>query len=283
MSPKSSFRRADLGTELAVELVATDPAEVVATALEEGVAEVGTGRLHRGRLARAGPLVDLDEGLVLGGRQVAVLLPLALEEVEVGHEAVEEAGGVLLVVAEGAQQHEDAHAALAGHAGAGGDVLARLLLDVELQPLAPIRVDGALHELVLGEVPEAEPLTGLEDDAGRADELRHHDALGAVDDERALVGHHREVPHEDRLLLDLAGVPVGEPGPHEDRSGVGHVLLLALLHRELGRGAQVFVVGVELQLELEGLGEVLDRADVAEGLSEALVQEPLEAQRAGWR
>ena len=32
------------------------------------------------------------------------------------------------------------------------------------------------------------------------------DALGAVDDERALVGHQREVAHEDPLALDLAGL-----------------------------------------------------------------------------
>ena len=32
-------------------------------------------------------------------------------------------------------------------------------------------MDGALDELVLGQVAEAEALTGLEDDAGRADEL----------------------------------------------------------------------------------------------------------------
>src|SRR5690606_15642761 len=42
------------GTKLAVELVATHSAEVVATTLEEGVTEVGLGRLDRGRLARAG-------------------------------------------------------------------------------------------------------------------------------------------------------------------------------------------------------------------------------------
>ena len=111
---------------------------------------------------------------------------------------------------------------------------------------------------------------------GDAHELRHDDALGAVDDERALVRHHGEVAHEDGLLLDLAGGGVHEPGPHEDRRGVGHVLLFALLDRELGRRAQVFVVRIELQLELQRLGEVLDRADVAEGLREALVQEPLE-------
>ena len=73
----------DLAAELAVQLVAADPAEVVAAVLEEGVAEVGAGRLDRGRLARAGPLVDLDQRLVLGRGEVAVLLPLALEEVEV--------------------------------------------------------------------------------------------------------------------------------------------------------------------------------------------------------
>ena len=80
-------------------------------------------------------------------------------------EALEEAGRVLLVVAEGAQQDEDAEAALAGDAGAGGDVLARLLLDVELDPLTAVRVDRARDQLVLGEVAQAEPLTRLEDDA----------------------------------------------------------------------------------------------------------------------
>jgi hypothetical protein len=161
----------------------------------------------------------------------------------VRHEAVDEARRVLLVVAEGAQQDEDAHAALAGDAGAGGDVLAGLVLDVELHPLTAVRVDGALDELVLRQVAEAVALTGFEDDARGADELRHDDALGAVDDERALLRHHREVAHEHGLFLDLARVPVHEPGAHEDRRGVGHVLLLALLHRELRRRAQVLVVG----------------------------------------
>ena len=266
----------DLGAELAVELVATDAAEVVAAGLEEGVAEVGARRLDRRRLARPGPLVDLDEGLVLRGGEVAVLLPLALEEGELADEGVEEAGGVLLVVAEGAEEHEQAEAALARDPGAGRDVLAGLLLDVELDPLAPVGVDGALDELVLGEVPEAVALAGLEDHTGGTDELRHHDALGAVDHEGALLGHHGEVTHEDRLLLDLAGGGVDEPGAHEDRRRVRHVLFLALLDGELGRRPQVLVVGVELQLELQSLGEVLDGRDVGEGLLQSLLEEPLE-------
>ena len=49
--------------------------------------------------------------------------------------------------------------------------------------------------------------------ARRADELRDDDALGAVDDERAALGHPREVAHEDRLLADLAGLAVDEARP----------------------------------------------------------------------
>ena len=267
----------DLVAQLLVELVAADPAEVVATVLEEGVVEVGAGRFHRRRLTRTGPLVDLDQRLFTGGGDLAVLLPLALEEVEVADEGFHEARAAVFAVAEGPHEQEDRQAALAGHTGAGGDVLAGLLLDVELDPLAAVGVDGALHELVLGQVAEAVPLARLEDDARGPHELRDDHALGAVDHERALVGHHREVPHEDRLLLDLAGGRIDEAGPHEDRSGVGHVLLFALLHRELRRRAQVLVVGVELQLQLQRLREVTDRRDVAEGLLEAFLEEPLEA------
>ena len=267
----------DLGPELAVELVAADPRQVVAAALEEGVAEVRLGRLDRRRLTGAGPLVDLDQRLVLGRGDVALLVPLALQEVEVGDEALEEAGGALLVVAEGAQQREDAEAPLAGHPGAGRDVLAGLLLDVELHPLTAVGVDRSLDELVLGQVAQAEALARLEDHAGAAHELADDDALGAVDDEGALLGLDGEVPHEDRLLLDLTRGAVHEPGPHEDGRRVGHVLLFALLDGELGRRPQVLVRRVELELELQRLGEVLDRADVAEGVGETLVEEPLEA------
>ena len=111
---------------------------------------------------------------------------------------------------------------------------------------------------------------------GRANQLAHHHPLGSVDDEGALVGHHREVPHEDRLLLDLASARVHEPRPHEDRRGVGHVLFFALLHRELRRWTEVWILRIELELETQLAGEVLDRADVVERLGEAALEEPLE-------
>ena len=276
LEPEDLLDAVDLGAELAVELVAADPAEVVALRLEERVAEVGAGGFDRRRLTGAGPLVDLDQGLFLGGSVLLLLLPLSLEEAEALHEGLEEPGGVLLVEAEGAQQGEHGHATLAGDAAAGGDVLAGLLLDVELDPLATVGVDGAGDQLVLGQVAQAVPLAGLEDDAGRPHELRHDDALGAVDDEGALAGHHREVAHEDRLLFDLAGLAVHESGPDEDRGRVGHVLLFALLDRELRRRAQILVVGIELHLQLQVAVEVGDRTDVRERIAKTFVQEPLE-------
>ncbi len=67
--------------------------------------------------------------------------------------------------------------------------------------------------------------------AGRTDELGDDDALGAVDDEGAALGHPREVAHEDGLLADLAGLFVLEGDGRRKRARVGHVLLAALLDR----------------------------------------------------
>ena len=175
----------------------------------------------------------------------------------------------LVLVAEGPEQDEQRQPALAGHPGAGGDVLGGLGLDVELDPLPPVGVDGAGDDR-LGVT------AGLEDHARGPHQLADHDPLGAVDDEGALVRHHREVPHEDGLLLDLPGLRVHEPRPDEHRGGIGHVLLLALLLGELGRRAQVGVGRVVLELEAQLAGEVLDRADVGERFGQTLVQEPAE-------
>ena len=76
-------------------------------------------------------------------------------------------------------------------------------------------------------------LAAVEVHAGRADQLRDDDALGAVDDEGALGGHQREVAHEDGLGLDLTGEVVHELGVDVERGGVGLALLLALVDRVL--------------------------------------------------
>ena len=47
--------------------------------------------------------------------------------------------------------------------------------------------------------------------ARRANQLRDDDALGAVDDKRAVLGHEREIAHEHLGLLDLVSVAVRQP------------------------------------------------------------------------
>ena len=75
------------------------------------------------------------------------------------------------------------------------------------------------------------------------------------------MGHQREVAHEDRLALDLTGVVVGELRRDVERSGVGEVLLLALVDGVLG-----VVEDRVLERERHRLGEVLDRRDLLEDL-----------------
>ena len=104
----------------------------------------------------------------------------------------------------------------------------------------------------------------VEVDAGRADQLGHHDTLGAVDDEGALLGHHREVAHEDRLALDLAGGVVDELRGDEQRRRVGLVLLLAVVD-----GCLDLVEARIGEAQRQRAREVLDRRQLREHLFEA--------------
>ena len=108
-------------------------------------------------------------------------------------------------------------------------------------------------------------------DARRTHQLGHHDALGAVDDEGAALGHHGEVAHEDLLLLDLAGRLVDEHRLDEQGAAEGLVLVLALLLGEL-----LILEDVLAEVELELLGEVLDRRDFLEDFLQTLSDQPVE-------
>ena len=78
----------DLGSELAVELVAADPRQVVALVGEERALEVLARRLDGLDLTGARALVDLEQRRVLGRDERLLLRPLRLEEVEVVDEAL---------------------------------------------------------------------------------------------------------------------------------------------------------------------------------------------------
>src|SRR4030095_16425930 len=110
----------------------------------------------------------------------------------------------------------------------------------------------------------------VEEGARRAVELRDDDALGAVDDERPVLRHQRDVAEIDLLLLDVADgldaglgvlVPDDETDGDLQRHGVGHAALLAL-------------VDVVLQLEADGVAaDVADVATRLVGLAAARAQD----------
>ena len=111
-------------------------------------------------------------------------------------------------------------------------------------------------------------LVVIEEHAGRAVELRDDDALGAVDDERAGVGHQRDLAEVDLLLLHVADrldaglfvdVPHDEADDDLDRRRERHAARAALVDVVL-RLLEV----VRDELERAGLGEVLDREDALE-------------------
>ena len=159
----------------------------------------------------------------MGRRDVALFVPLISEQrrdtvllFEVLNKLVNEAGEVGFVVTNGTQQREDAHTALTCDASTRSDVLARLVLDVELEPFTTLRVNSALHQLVLRQVTQTVTLAGFEDDARTTNELRHDDALSSVHDEGSLFGHHREVAHEHQLLAQFAGAAITESCAHQN-------------------------------------------------------------------
>src|SRR6266550_2676560 len=109
------------------------------------------------------------------------------------------------------------------------DVEDVLLVVLELHPGAAVRDDLGQERVrrLLGE-----------EDAGGAVELADDDALGPVDDERAVLGHQRDVAEEDFLFLGIAhvldagvGVLVIDEEAEGDlqRDAVGHAALLAFL------------------------------------------------------
>ena len=210
-------RLAGVEPQLLVDLVAAHPGQVVTLLLEEQVLQQGLRGLLGRRLARAQLAVDVQQRLIGAG----VLVFLQRRHHDLGE--AEPLADLLAGPAERLEQRGDRLAALTVDADADGVAL----VDVELQPRAATgdhldAVQGLLGGLVdrLVEV-----------DTGRADQLADHHALGAVDDEGALFGHHREVAHEDRLALDLAGVVVDELGRDEQRGRVRHVLVFALVDR----------------------------------------------------
>ena len=235
-----ALRDRGVDTELLVDLVAADLGQVVALGVEEEVLEQCLRGLARRRLARTQLAVDVEQRLVR--RCDVVLLQGGQQRLGRGEVLADPVGGP----AECLEEHGDRLAALAVDAHTDG----LALVDVELEPGTTAGNDLDAVDVDVGGLVQG----AIEVHAGRANQLRDDDALGAVDDEGALAGHHREVAHEHRLTLDLARGVVGELGGDEQGRRVGHVLVLALLDGRL----DVLEARVG-EGQAHRAGEVLDR------------------------
>ena len=100
-----------------------------------------------------------------------------------------------------------------------------LVVRLKFQPRAARRDIGGSVVSFAG----AHVLDGIEIHARASDELTDDDALGAVDDERAVGGHERHVAHKHFLLGDKPGFLVDKTYLDFERNGVGGVAVLTLL------------------------------------------------------
>ena len=305
----------DLETELLVDLVATDAAEVVALRIEEQTLEQSLGIRRGRRLAGTEALVDflerfffvagrifleraddrafVDRGVDHADRRDVVLLERAddrlrqrlesagendallgvdrvLDEDERGDVFEVEGLGDLQVLdlveeiqdidigaeADGAKQRRDEEFPAAA-AAVEINVEQIVVVELHFEPGAAVGNDAERMERLAVRV-----RGDFERDAGRTVELGDDDALGAVDDERAALGHHRDFAHVDFLVLDE--VFLAEAELHVERHGVGDAFAEAL---DLG------VLGIA-----EGVGNVLERQALVVGLDrENLAENRLEA------
>jgi hypothetical protein len=170
---------------------------------------------------------------------------------------VEEVEDVDVAVADGAEQRRDEEFPAAA-AAVEVDVEQVVVVELHLEPGAAVGDDAEGVEQLAVRV-----RGDLEGDAGRTVELGDDDALGAVDDERAALGHHRDLAHVDFLVLDE--VLLAQAELHVERHRVGDALADAL---DLGVLRVADRVGDVLERQAPVVG--LDREDLAEHGLEAL-------------
>ena len=257
-------------TELPVELVTPDSAEVIAPRVEKEVLQEGLCVLDARRLPGAKPPVELQQRLFLasdGGVLFDCRVDIRMVVIDV--DILEQLADLIISgVADRPEQH--------GHRGLA------LPVDLDRDHVALVGVE--LHPSPV----DRDQLGGREDTAGRrigrgrevharrAHKLAHHDALGPVDDERARRRHDRNVADEQLLVLNLPFAGTGTLGvkPHGHVKGRGErgLSLAALLLGLLG-----FLEMVALKGQLEpAAGEVLDRRNLLEQFLETIRLEPFE-------
>ena len=165
------------------------------------------------------------------------------------------------------EQRGDRQLALAVDA----DVDDVLGVEFEVEPAAAVRDDPRGEQELAAGVGLAAVV--VEQDARRAVHLADDHALGAVDDEGAVLRHERHVAHVNVLLLDIddrlgfgLGIDLegGQAQRDAHRRGIGQAALAALVGVVLG-----LLELIMIEVEVRGAGEIVDREHRAQGLFEA--------------
>ena len=211
-----------IATELLVELVATHACEVVPFRSSEERLDEAASRLDRGEFPRTELAIEVEESLVL--RRCRVLLECVAHELGVAEQRDDFLIGFRNTERTQECGHELATFTIDTHADRF------LLVDIELEPRTAAR-----YHLARVCWPSGGLVTSLVEVHTRAaHKLAHNDTLSAVDDERAIARHHREVAKEHLLFLDLTRFLVEEPGSHIQRTCIVGVTILRVLNRKRG-------------------------------------------------
>jgi hypothetical protein len=191
----------------------------------------------------------------------------ALPDDAPGDLSVEVVEHLLVIEAERVEQRGHRQLALAVDA----DVDDVLGVELEVEPRAAVRDHPRGEQELARGVGLAAVV--VEQHARRTVHLADDHALGAVDDEGAVLGHERHVAHVDVLLLDIehgAGLGLGVDLEHDQPQRDLH-------RRRVSDAALAALGGVVLrvlelvvdEVELGGAGEVADREHRAQRLLEA--------------
>ncbi len=141
----------------------------------------------------------------------------------------------------------------------------------KVEPAAAVRNDAGGEQELAGAVSLAAVM--VKQDTGRTVHLADDNALGAIDDERAVLGHQGHVAHVNILFLDIengAGFGFGIDLEHDQaqgylhRRGIGYAPLAAFLDIIFG----IFELVVD-EVHFGSAGKIADRENAAQRLFEA--------------
>jgi len=277
-----------------VELVAPHALQIVTTLVEQLAFQVFARIFERGRIARSHALVELEQRCLGDALPVAqvplrlhadravdilvvrVVVNLVVERQQFLVHALFDGRMRVEAIAhrrQGAQQNRHRDRALAIELDRQVIALARL----ELHPRTAIGDQlGRREPAARGAI-----FFRVEVHAGRPDQLAHHHALGAVDDERPLLGHQREIAHEDVRDDDLiAGGAVDQRDLHVERGRKGDIPFKAGFFGVFGlfepvSQAKLGCFGAAAgEVEPEVAVEAFDRANLVEQLAQTFRAKP---------